>query len=176
MAMQAPPERLAYVTMLNVGANGQPDGIGVVDLDPASATYGQLVGGVDFPNGANELHHFGWNACSACLCPQSPHPHMERRYLVVPGIASSRIHILDTKPDPKHPKLVKIIEPDEFTKKTGYSAPHTLHCGPDAIYGSALGSIWLILTGLAGLAAVPIPHVLMSALALIAGVLILVGR
>jgi selenium-binding protein 1 len=76
MAMQAPPERLAYVTMLNVGANGQPDGMGVVDLDPASATYGQLVGGVDFPNGDNELHHFGWNACSACLCPQSPHPHM----------------------------------------------------------------------------------------------------
>ena len=126
MAMKAPPERLAYVTMLNVGANGHPDGMGVVDLDPASATHGQLVGVVDFPNGDNELHHFGWNACSACLCPQSPHPHMERRYLVVPGIASSRIHILDTKPDPKHPKLVRIIEPDEFIKKTGYIAPH--HC------------------------------------------------
>ncbi len=42
--------------------------------------------------------------------------------------------------------------------------------------GMLLLSIWLILTGLAGLAAVPIPHVLMAALALIAGVLILVGR
>jgi hypothetical protein len=41
--------------------------------------------------------------------------------------------------------------------------------------GMLLLSIWLILTGLAGLA-VPIPHVLMAALALIAGVLILVGR
>ena len=93
-----------------------------------------------FPHGDNELHHFGWNACSACLCPQAPHPHMERRYLIVPGIGSSRIHILDTKPNPKQPKIVKVIEPEEFIKKTGYTSPHTIHCGPDGIYGSALGS------------------------------------
>jgi hypothetical protein len=42
--------------------------------------------------------------------------------------------------------------------------------------GMLLLSIWLILTGLAGLATIPIPHVLMAALALIAGGLILVGR
>jgi hypothetical protein len=42
--------------------------------------------------------------------------------------------------------------------------------------GMLLLSIWLILTGPAGLATIPIPHVLMAALALIAGVLILVGR
>ena len=52
---------------------------------------------------AMKLHHFGWNACSSCLCPYAPHPHMERRYLIVPGINSSRIHILDTKPDPRQP-------------------------------------------------------------------------
>lgn len=140
MAMQAPAERLAYVTMLNVDKNGKHDAIGVVDLDPGSTTYGQLVGQTDFPNGDNELHHFGWNACSACLCPQAAHPHMQRRYLIVPGIASSRMHILDTKPNPKQPKLVKVIEPEEFIEKTGYTAPHTIHCGPDGVYGSALGS------------------------------------
>jgi hypothetical protein len=42
--------------------------------------------------------------------------------------------------------------------------------------GMLLLSVWLILTGLAGLVAVPLPGVLMAALALIAGVLILVGR
>jgi hypothetical protein len=42
--------------------------------------------------------------------------------------------------------------------------------------GMLLLSIWLILTGLMGLVVVPIPHVLMAALALIAGILILVGR
>jgi hypothetical protein len=41
--------------------------------------------------------------------------------------------------------------------------------------GMLLLAIWLILTGVSGLAAVGIPGVLMAALALIAGVLILVG-
>ena len=41
--------------------------------------------------------------------------------------------------------------------------------------GMLLLAIWLILTGIAGFAAVPIPGVLMAGLALIAGVLILVG-
>jgi selenium-binding protein 1 len=140
MAMQAPPERLAYVALLNVGKNGEHDAMGVIDLDPNSSEYGRLVGQVDFGRGDNELHHFGWNACSACLCPQASHAHMERRYLIVPGIGSSRIYILDTKPNPKQPKIVKVIEPEEFIQKTGYTSPHTFHCGPDAVYGSALGS------------------------------------
>jgi selenium-binding protein 1 len=140
MAMQAPPERLTYVALLNYGNNGKHDTMGVIDLGPDSSEYGRLVGQVDFGRGDNELHHFGWNACSACLCPQNPHPHMERRYLIVPGIGSSRIYILDTKANPTQPKIVKVIEPEEFIKKTGYTSPHTIHCGPDGVYGSALGS------------------------------------
>ena len=100
-----------------------------------------MVSRVDMPHAGDELHHFGWNACSSCLCPHSPHPHMERRYLVVPGLRSSRIHILDTKPDPAKPRLVKTIEPEEVIKKTGYSRPHTVHCGPDGVYVNALGSV-----------------------------------
>jgi selenium-binding protein 1 len=65
---------------------------------------------------------------------------VERRYLVVPGTHSSRIHIIDTLPDPRRPSLVKVIEGTEVTRKTGYSAPHTVHCGPDGIYLNALGS------------------------------------
>jgi hypothetical protein len=41
--------------------------------------------------------------------------------------------------------------------------------------GMLLLAIWLILSGVAGFASLPIPGLLMSALALIAGVLILVG-
>ncbi len=37
MAMQAPPERLAYVALLNVGKNGKHDAMGVIDLDPGSS-------------------------------------------------------------------------------------------------------------------------------------------
>src|SRR5690242_9935318 len=118
----------------------QPDGIAVVDLDPASPSYAQIVGSVAMPNTGDELHHFGWNACSSCLCPNMPHPHVERRYLVVPGLRSSRIHIVDTKPDPRQLALVKTIEPDEVHRKTGYSRPHTIHCGPEGLYVSALGA------------------------------------
>jgi selenium-binding protein 1 len=65
---------------------------------------------------------------------------MERRYLVVPGIHSSRIHILDTRPDPRKPQIVKVIEPETVARRTGYAAPHTVHCGPDGILVSALGA------------------------------------
>src|SRR5580692_5169162 len=140
MAMQAPPEKLAYVAMLNGNGNKRPDALGVVDLDPQSSGYGRLIGQVDMPNVGDELHHFGWNACSASLCPYAPHPHIERRYLIVPGINSSRIHIVDTKPDPKKPQIVKIIEPETLAARTGYASPHTIHCGPEGIYTSALGA------------------------------------
>ena len=141
-AMAAPRERLAYVVTLDTGAGGQrrPDALGTVDLDPRSATYGRVVGRTEMPNVGDELHHFGWNACSAALCPTAGHPHVERRYLLVPGLRSSRIHVLDTKPDPHKPRLVKVIEPEELARKAGYSRPHTVHCGPDGIYMDALGA------------------------------------
>jgi len=140
LAMQAPKETLAYVAALNANGNGKPDAMVVVDVDPASKSFGQIVGRTDMPNAGDELHHFGWNACSSALCPYAAHPHVERRYLVVPGLRSSRIHILDTKPNPRKPKIVKVIEPEEVAARTGYSRPHTLHCGPDGIYMSALGA------------------------------------
>jgi selenium-binding protein 1 len=140
MAMEAPPETLAYVALLATDGSGLTDALGVVDTDPTSSEYGRVVGRVDFPNGGNELHHFGWNACSSHLCPYAPNAHVERRYLVVPGTHSSRIHVVDTKPDPRRPRLVKVIEGEEVLAKTGYSAPHTVHCGPDGIYMNALGA------------------------------------
>ena len=140
MAMRAPAERLAYVVYFNPAQDGRHDGMAVVDVDPASSGYGSVVGKVEMPNAGDELHHFGWNACSSALCPYAPHPHIERRYLVAPGLRSSRIHIIDTKPDPRSPQVVKVIEPQELALRAGYSRPHTIHCGPDGVYMSALGS------------------------------------
>ena len=139
MAMQAPPERYGYVTALNTGVNDRPDALCVVDLDEQSPTYGQTIHTLHMPNVGDELHHFGWNACSSALCPYAPHPHLERRYLILPGLRSSRIYIVDTRPDPAQPHIVKIIEPEDLMERSGYSRPHTVHCGPDAIYVSALG-------------------------------------
>src|SRR5262249_20894541 len=112
-AMKAPPETLAYVALLSANGKGT-DGIAVIDTDPASETYASPIGRVDLPNTGDELHHFGWNACSSALCPNAPKPHVERRHLVVPGLRSSRIYIIDTKPNGSQPRLVRTIEPKEI--------------------------------------------------------------
>jgi selenium-binding protein 1 len=140
MAMQAPPEHLAYVALLSPSASGNHDALAVVDLDRASPSYGSVLGRVEMPGTGDELHHFGWNACSAALCPYAPRPHVERRFLIVPGLRSSRIHVIDTKQNPASPQIVRVIEPREVVERAGYTRPHTIHCGPDAIYVSALGS------------------------------------
>src|SRR5271156_1014479 len=114
LAIQAPSEKLAYVAALNANGGKRPDALAVVDVDPKSKKYGEVVGRVDMPNPGDELHHFGWNACSSALCPYAPHPHVERRYLLVPGLRSSRIYVFDTKPDPRSPQIVKTIEPEEL--------------------------------------------------------------
>ena len=90
------------------------------------------------PNLGDEFHHFGWNACSSSLSPLTGHAFLERRYLIIPGIKSSRIYIIDVK-EPLKAKIHKIIEADEIMAKTGYSRPHTIHCGPEGIYVSTLG-------------------------------------
>src|SRR5712692_10082942 len=141
MAIEGPRERLGYVATFSLDPKGgKRDAINVLDLDPGSPSFAKVVGRLEMPDAGNELHHFGWNACSASLCPYSPHPHVERRYLLVPGLRSSRIHVIDTRPDPLAPKIVKVIEAEEIATRANYSRPHTFHCGPDAIYVSAMGS------------------------------------
>src|SRR3954466_1454882 len=100
-AIAAPPERLAYVAAFDPDGKVN-DAIAVIGCDPTQPDYGSVVGWAEMPTSGNELHHFGWNACSSALCHQghggSGAP-LERRYLIVPGIRSSRIHVLDTRPD-----------------------------------------------------------------------------
>ncbi len=145
-AVAAAPEQLAYVAAFDP-AGRQKDAIAVVDCDPSSPTYAGVVGWTELPTAGNELHHFGWNACSSALCHDGHGGHhagehgepLERRYLVVPGIRSSNTFVLDTKPDPRRPVLTHTIEAAELAAKAGYSRPHTVHCGPGGIFMSALG-------------------------------------
>jgi selenium-binding protein 1 len=139
MAMESPREKLAYVAVLSPEGTGKADSLAVVDVDPESPTYASEINRLRFPFMGDELHHFGWNACSAALCPTMPHPHVERRYLLIPGLRSSRMYIVDTRPDPAAPRLIKTISPDEMHARSGYSRPHTVHCGPDGVYVGALG-------------------------------------
>jgi selenium-binding protein 1 len=66
-AVAAAPEKLAYVAAFDP-AGRQKDALAVVDCDPGSPTYAGVVGWAELPTAGNELHHFGWNACSSALC------------------------------------------------------------------------------------------------------------
>ena len=74
-AIAAPPERLAYVAAYDPAGKAK-DAMAVIDTDAASSTYGKVVGLTELPTAGNELHHFGWNACSSALSsgPQRPRP------------------------------------------------------------------------------------------------------
>jgi len=138
LAMEAPVEKFAYALMLSPDRS-KPDALAVVDVKAGSKSRGKIVHTVTMPNKGDEFHHFGWNACSSALSPLSGHAFLERRFLIIPGMRSSRIYVIDTKPDPTKAKIHKIIEPEEVFRKTGYSRPHTIHCGPEGVYVSTLG-------------------------------------
>lgn len=136
-AIAAPAEKLAYVALLD------PDAIAVVNVDATSPEYGRVVGRWDAPHQEtpDEFHHYGWSTCSSALAGEhAGHYDIDRRYLLVPGIRSSRIYVLDTGPDPRNPELVRTIEPADVMAGSGYSRPHTIHCGPDGVFVSALGA------------------------------------
>ena len=57
MAMKAPLEHIAYVSLLNVGKNGKCDAMGVIDVDSHSRSYGEVFCQVDFLSNDNELQH-----------------------------------------------------------------------------------------------------------------------
>ena len=139
LAMEAPPEEFAYTALLSPDFS-KPDALAVIDVKPGSPTYSQIVHTVTMPSKGDEFHHFGWNACSSSLSPLAGHAFLERRYLIIPGIRSSRIYVVDTKPHPTQAKVeIRSSSREEVFRKTGYSRPHTSHCGPEGIYVGALG-------------------------------------
>jgi selenium-binding protein 1 len=124
-ARKSPPEKLAYVVATYAGTDvKKPDYLATIDVDPASKTYSQVIHRVKMPNVGDELHHFGWNACASC------EGKCARRYLIIPGLTSSRIHVVDTM-NPSAPKMHKVIEPDAVISKTKLTTPHTVHCLAD---------------------------------------------
>jgi methanethiol oxidase len=66
-AIAGVPEQLAYVVAFDPTGQAK-DALAVVDCDAtASSTYGGVVGWGELPTAGNELHHFGWNACSSAV-------------------------------------------------------------------------------------------------------------
>ena len=122
-AINAPREKILYTVMINCSSEqARPDQLATIDVDPASPTYSKVLHQLDMKYVGDELHHFGWNACSSC-CND---PTKKRRYLVLVGLKSSRIYIVDTQLATA-PSIHKIIEPEDIKSKTNLSAPHTVN-------------------------------------------------
>ena len=114
-------EKIVYLPCI-IPDKSRPDYLATVDVDPDSPTYSQVwwekifwefqlkklfcqvISRLHFPYIGDEIHHTGWNACSSCY----DDPTRSRSRLIVPGLGSDRIYIVDVKSNPRKPKLDKV--------------------------------------------------------------------
>ena len=119
-AVKAPREKLLYTIAIYTGTGIQkPDYLATVDVDPDSPTYSKVIHRLEMPGIGDELHHMGWNACSSCHDDSS----MTRKYLLLPGVRSNNIHIVDTATNPRMPTLHKIIDGADTVSYTHLTLP-----------------------------------------------------
>ena len=110
-AINSPREEFAFVPAILTGTNSNhPDYLATVDVNPGSPTFGQVVHRLSMPAPGDELHHYGWNACSSC------HGERSRRYLIVPGLTSGNLHVVDTM-DPTRLVLHKTIPGKQIARQ-----------------------------------------------------------
>ncbi len=110
-------ERFLYVTTIAQSAS-DPDFVAVVGADPEQPDFGEIVNRVDMPNVGDELHHFGYSA--------------DQQRLIVPGLFSNRIHVLDIDGDGSSMTLSAVNE--DLVTDSGYAVPH----GVMAMHGMLL--------------------------------------
>eukprot|EP00484_Ammonia_sp_Unknown_P022167 CAMPEP_0197040362 /NCGR_PEP_ID=MMETSP1384-20130603/17081_1 /TAXON_ID=29189 /ORGANISM="Ammonia sp." /LENGTH=559 /DNA_ID=CAMNT_0042471105 /DNA_START=15 /DNA_END=1694 /DNA_ORIENTATION=- len=118
-------EKLLYTTATRTDNEDAPDAtdmIAVVDVDPNSPTYCQIISQVNVGKG-EEVHHSGWNACASCYGMAG----FNRKYLVVPAFTSGNIHFIDVS-NARKPRLHKTVSGAMIKEKYGLSYPHTTHC------------------------------------------------
>jgi selenium-binding protein 1 len=120
-SMEDAPEKILYVTCVEP-KKIKPDYLAVVDVDPESSTYQQVISKCEVTNVGDELHHSGWNTCGSC--PSSLG--LVRDKLIFPCLLSDRIYIFDTSKGTEV-TLFRTIEPKELWD-LNVSSPHTSHC------------------------------------------------
>jgi selenium-binding protein 1 len=107
-------EDFVYVWTLGVdGVGDGKDKLVTVDVNPASKTYGKVVGVAPVAE-RGEAHHMGFTD--------------DRRHLWAGGLSSNTIHVFDVAVNPARPKLVKTIR--DLGDKSGWLGPHTFYAMP----------------------------------------------
>jgi len=113
-----PREKFLYAGCVDQGG-ADPDFIAVIGADPEEPeTYGQIIHRADLPGLGDEIHHYGTNVF--------------KTKLLVPGLFSGRMHILDLEADPRHPEVESYH--DDLIPDSGYTVPHTVIGWPDGGY------------------------------------------
>lgn len=60
-------EKILYVVTVQPNLEAENgDYLSVVDVDPESETYCQVISRAYSGSKGNEFHHIGWNTCSSC--------------------------------------------------------------------------------------------------------------
>lgn len=114
-------ESLLYIWTRD-GDGQDSDFLAVVDADPASDRYGELIATAPTGSAQNEAHHFGYTVGADRIFGG--------------GLFSNQLFIYDVESDPRRPELIRTVDLDE----TGYSGPHTLYAVPGGVMLAMLGS------------------------------------
>ncbi|EUA69076.1 56kDa selenium binding family protein [Mycobacterium xenopi 4042] len=98
-----------------------------------------MVGWAELPSAGNELHHFGWNACSSALCHDG-HAATTNWSDVISSFRHSLVAHLRARHQtrPTAPTLTHTIDADELAARPGIRAAHGA-LRPGGIFMSALG-------------------------------------
>jgi selenium-binding protein 1 len=108
-------EKFIYVVATD-GSGDNPDFLAPIGTDPDEKDkYGRIFARLDMPNVDDELHHFGYS--------------LDQDRLIIPGLFSNRIHVVDLTPNPKKPQLAAVYE--DLIADSGYIVPHTVIAMPD---------------------------------------------
>lgn len=119
-----PDERESLLYVWTRDGDGQEtDFLAVVDADPASETYGEIVHRAATGSSGNEAHHFGYT--------------VDTGRIFAGGLFSNEVFIYDTETDPRRPRLIDTVDLDP----TGHSGPHTLYAVPDGMLIAMLGAV-----------------------------------
>jgi selenium-binding protein 1 len=108
-------EKVMYLWTLPAGPGS--DYLSVIDVNLASATYGQILKRVEVGSVGNEAHHMGFTD--------------DRTKIWAASLNTSRFFIFDVGADPRSPRLVRTI--DDVPRLTGLSGPHTPYAIPGRI-------------------------------------------
>ncbi|KAH8023301.1 hypothetical protein HPB51_011744 [Rhipicephalus microplus] len=130
------PDSVGYRTPLEAMAEGghekmlwlpcsvpqkdRPDYLATVCVDQDSPDYCKVVHRLEMPYCGDSLHHMNWNTCSSCY----GNPSKRRDKLVLPGLDSDRVYVVDLAQNPRSPILYKrrLSSPSALQRKLVHRA------------------------------------------------------